>query len=137
MLPEYCVPAGIRLEKENEEIEIEDRILRDIKNVFRLEKENEVIKDIILRDIRNLFEDEEEGNYFKQVRVCIFFFSNNYIEYESNDDKNKTLLVEEYLKKIRPYLKDILNDLKKSDRWNIQLTIAINFIFLKTTMTNK
>ena len=73
VFPEYCVLAGIRLEKENEEIEIEDRILRDIKNVFRLEKENEVIKDIMLRDIRKLFEDEEERSYFKQVRVCIFF----------------------------------------------------------------
>ena len=32
---------------------------------------------------------------------------------ESRDDKNKTLSVEEYLNKIRPYLKDITNYLKK------------------------
>ena len=31
------------------------------------------------------------------------------------------------LNKIRPYFKDI-NNLKKSDTWKIQLTIAINFI---------
>ena len=43
------------------------------------------------------------------------FWSNNYIEYESNDDKNKTLSVEEYLNKTKPYLKDIINNLKKSD----------------------
>ena len=30
---------------------------------------------------------------------------------------------------IRPYLKDIINNLKKSDTWKIQLTIANNFIF--------
>ena len=30
--------------------------------------------------------------------------------------------------KIRPYLKDIINNLKKSDTWKIQLTIANNFI---------
>ena len=53
--------------------------------------------------------------------------SNNYIEYESNSDKNKTLSVKEYLNKISPYLKDI-NNLKKSDTWKIQLTIANNFI---------
>ena len=41
--------------------------------------------------------------------------SNIYIEYESNGDRNKTLSVEEYLNNIRPYLKDIINDLKKSD----------------------
>ena len=36
--------------------------------------------------------------------------------------------VEEYLNKIRPYLKDIINNLKKSDKCKIQLTIANNFI---------
>ena len=38
---------------------------------------------------------------------------------------------EEYLNKIRPYLKDIINNLKKSDTRKIQLTIAINFISSK------
>ena len=42
------------------------------------------------------------------------FWSNNYIEYKSNIDRNKTLLVEEYLNKIRTYLKDIINNIKKS-----------------------
>ena len=31
---------------------------------------------------------------------------------------------EEYLNKIRPYLTDIKNNLKKSKTWKIQLTIA-------------
>ena len=57
------------------------------------------------------------------------FQGNNFTEYESNDDRNKTLSVEEYLNKIRPYLKDITNNLKKSGTWKIQLTIANNFIF--------
>ena len=39
------------------------------------------------------------------------------------------LSVEEYLDKIGPYFKDIINDLKKSGTWKIQLTTAINFIF--------
>ena len=46
-----------RLEK-NEETE--DRILTDIRNFFRLEKENKVNKYIILRDIGNTFENEEK-----------------------------------------------------------------------------
>ena len=33
---------------------------------------------------------------------------------------NKTLTVEEYLNKVRSYLKDIMNNLKKSDTWKIQ-----------------
>ena len=32
------------------------------------------------------------------------------------------------LDKIRPSLKDILDDLKKPDTWKVQLVIAINFI---------
>ena len=50
---------------------------------------------------------------------------------ESNGDKNKTLSNEEHLSKIRPYLRDIINNFKKSDTWKIQLTISINFIFSK------
>ena len=30
--------------------------------------------------------------------------------------------------KVRPYLKDIINNVKKSDTWKIQLTIGNNFI---------
>ena len=55
------------------------------------------------------------------------FWSKNYIEYEGNRDGNKKLSVAEYLNKIRPYLKDIINNLKKSDTWKIQLAIANNF----------
>ena len=35
----------------------------------------------------------------------MIFWNGNYIEYESNGDRNKTLLVEEYFLKNRPYLK--------------------------------
>ena len=85
------------------------------------------MKDTILLDIKNLFEDKEEENYYKPIRVSNSW-SNNYIENESNGNRNKTLSVEKHLDKIRPYLKDIINNLKKSDTWKIQLTIANNFI---------
>ena len=42
--------------------------------------------------------------------------------------RDKTLSVEEYLDKIRAYLKDIINNLKKPDKWKIQLTKANSFI---------
>ena len=57
----------------------------------------------MLRDIKDLFEYEEEENYYKPLRVSNFW-SNNYIEYKSSRDRNKTLSVEEYLNKIRSYL---------------------------------
>ena len=38
-----------------------------------------------------------------------------YIELKSNGDRNKTLSIKEYLDYIEPYLKDIINNLKKYD----------------------
>ena len=102
--------------------------IKDIKSLFRPEKKSKAIKDRILRDIKNLFEHEEE-NYYKPIRVTSFW-CNNYTGYESNDDRSNVDLqsVEEYINNIRPYLKDIINNLKKSFKWIIQLALANNFI---------
>ena len=59
----------------------------------------------MIRDIRNLFEEQED--YYIPVRVGNFL-SNSYIEFKNNGDRNKALSVEEYLNKIRPYLKGII-----------------------------
>ena len=99
--------------------ETNDAAIKGIRNVLRLKKENKAIKDKIV--IRNLFEHEEE-DYYKPIRVDNFW-SNNYIEFKSKGDR--------YLNKIRPYLKDIINDLKKPSTWKIQLKITINFISFK------
>ena len=66
--------------------------------------------------------------YYKPVTTVSNSWSNNYIEYESDSDRDKTLSIEEYLNKISPYLEDIINTLKKFGTWKIQLTIANNFI---------
>ena len=89
----------------------EENIIKDIRNLFRQEEETKAIRDRILRDINNLFGHEEEKNYYKPARLNNFW-SKNYIKYESNSDRIKTLSVEEYLNKIRPYLRDIINNLK-------------------------
>ena len=51
----------IRLRHEKDK-KIEDTIIKDVRNNFRLKKrkENGVIKDRVIRDIRNLFEHEED-----------------------------------------------------------------------------
>ena len=88
--------------------------IKDIKNLFRLEKESKAVTERILGNITNIFEYEQEENYYKPLRVSNFW-SNNYIEHKSNSDRNKTLPVEENLDRISPYLKDIINNLKKFD----------------------
>ena len=61
--------------------ETNDATFKDIRNLFRLKKQNKTIKDRIIRGIRNLSEYEEE-DYYKPVRVDNFW-SKNYIEYKS------------------------------------------------------
>ena len=110
---------------------IENNIVKDVRNLFKLKKEidaiflrnlfgleteNESSKDNIIKDIRNLFELEIKEDFYQPVSVSNYW-SNYYTEYDSNGDRYKTLSTEEYLNKIRVYLKDIINCLKKSDRW--------------------
>ena len=80
-----------------------------------MKKENKAIKERIIRVIRNLFEHEDE-DYYTAIRAGNFW-SINYFEYESNGYTNKTLSVEEYLNKIRPCLKGLIKNLKKTETW--------------------
>ena len=84
---------------------------------------NRLINDRIITDIKTRFEQEVE-DYYKPKTVSNLW-SNNYIEYESNGDKNRILSLDEYLNKIKSYLTIIIIDLKNSDELKIQLTITI------------
>ena len=90
-------------------------MLKAVGSLFIFKTENEAINDWIIRDIKNLFKQEED--YYKLVIVGNFY-RNNYIEYESNGDRNKTLSIEENLNKIRLYLKDIINNLNVENSIN-------------------
>ena len=48
------------------------KIIKDIRNLFRLEKKTKAIKYIMPEDIKNDFEHEEEENYCKPVWVSNF-----------------------------------------------------------------
>ena len=69
-------------------------------------------KDRIIRDIKTLFEQEED--YYRPKRVRNIW-NNNHIECESNGDKNRNLSLDEYLHKIKPYLRNIIIDLQNSE----------------------
>ena len=79
-----------RLEKDKK---IEDNIIKDVRNLFRLKteiddttikcirilfrlKKSEATKDRVIRDIRNLFQHEAEENDHKPVRVGNFWSNN-------------------------------------------------------------
>ena len=60
-----------------------------------------------------------------------------YKEYESRGDKDKTLSIEQYLNKVVPYLKELINNHKainnNSNEQKIQLNVCIKFVFLIDT----
>ena len=82
----------------------------------------------MLKDLDFTF-DSEKDHYKPKKTVNVF--NDNYIQYESIGDKDKTQLIKEYLDMIRPYLSDIINDHKTQGKWKINLTMAINFISSK------
>ena len=73
-----------------------------------------------------MYEPEEEYYELRKVKGA---FDDEYIEYESNGDKGKSLSIEEYLNMVTPYLSDII-DVHK-DGWKIQLTAEVTFVSVK------
>ena len=71
-------------------------------------RKNNKDKDKTIIHVRSLSELKEEI----KSKSYYFLESSNYMEYESNGYRNKKLSTEEYLNKIRPYLNDIVYDLK-------------------------
>ena len=83
----------------------------------------------MVRDIRTLFELDED-DYYKPIKTGNAFNS-NYTEYESNGDKDKSLSVKEYLNKIRPYLSNMINDLKTQSEWKVEVAMETSFMSSK------
>ena len=48
--------------------------------------------------------------------------------YESRGDKDNMLAIYEYFDKIKPYLKDMIDDYKSKGEWKIQLSMQIIFV---------
>ena len=67
-----------------------------------------------------MFNQSIDEDYYKPIETTTNGFDNknNYIEYESKGDKDKTLLPIEYLDMIKPYLTDMINNHKTS--WKIK-----------------
>ena len=94
------------------------------RSLFKPKKLNKPTKDEKISDIRNV------EDCYKLLRVGNFY-SNNYIEYESNCDTDKNLPTEEHFRKIKTYLKYIIINIQKLHTRKIQLTIVINFMSSK------
>ena len=67
-----------------------------------------------IRCVKDSFVLTTDGDYCKPI-VTNGAFNNNYIQYESKEDKDKMLPPSEYLAMIRPCLSDITNNHKTQD----------------------
>ena len=92
------------------------------KGIKEIRKENHD-ENKIIRDLRVLYEPKED--YYEPQKIKSAF-GDDYIEYESNGDKGKTLSIEDYLNMFLTYLRSIINDHKNG--WKVQLTIKISFV---------
>ena len=75
--------------------------------------------------------NENDKDYYKPERVKNAFKGDNgeynYRVYESRGSQYYESL-EEYLSKIRPYLKNMIKNYMSIGEWKLQLTISIKFI---------
>ena len=59
----------------------------------------------------NLFDLSIYEDYCKPI-ISSSAFNSNYIEYESQGDKNKIVSIKDYFSEIKQYLSDIINNQK-------------------------
>ena len=74
---------------------------------------------------------KKKKKILQTIRVSNFW-SNSYIEYENNGDRNKILSVEEYLNKIKPYLTNINNFKTCEFNEQYQITLFLPWIMMNS-----
>ena len=84
-------------------------------------------QDNITYGLDYLFNEVNEEDYYepKEIRSA---FVGGYTLYESRGDKDNMLAIYEYFDKIKPYLKDMINDYKSKGEWKIQLVMRVIFV---------
>ena len=117
--PKKVDKAKIVIEKKPNYDEIKNCLTKQLKKYFKklldvkkskyLDDDDVEYKEI--RDLDLLFEEIDENDYYKPI-LAKSYNKESYKEYESRGDKNKELSTEEYLNKIIPYLKELINNHK-------------------------
>ena len=83
-----------------------------------------------VKHIKKTIKKTKKDNIYKPIKIC-GAFDDNFVEYKSNNKKDKSVSISGYLNNIREYLRKLINDKKKIGEWKIQLIMKINFISSK------
>ena len=107
-------------EIENEKNPSESKIKKIERNLTELEESLSKTKKYYdyddieyrgIRHLRDLLDLSIDKDYYKPI-IAKSAFDGSYIQYESKGDKGKNLSIKRYLKMIKPYLIDIINEHK-------------------------
>ena len=120
---------------DKEKEKIDDNLLELVNKLNKKEKYRYHDRDDLdyhgIRDIENLFDADNNEDYYKPILIKSSF-DERYKYYESRADKDKKLLIEQYLNMIKPYLSDLINENKavetNSNEWKVQINMHINFV---------
>ena len=97
---------------------LKDKIMKDIFDTkTKKEKKRKKNEYRIIRDIRKLFDIRKKRKKKQDERLIKDgTIRDNYVEYESNGDKNKNLPLDEYLNKIQTYLRNMENSVTNCNK---------------------
>ena len=115
---------GTITNKQKNVLKNNDRCLKKlISDLRKLQK----YQDNTTYGLDNLFNEVNEENYYepKEIKSA---FDGSYTLYESRGDKDNMLATYEYFDKIKPYLKDMIDDYKSKGEWKIQLVMRVIFV---------
>ena len=108
----------------NKQKNVLKNIGRYLKNFKKYLEKLQKYQDNITYGLDYLFNEED---YYKPTEAKSTF-DGSYVLYESRGDKDANLALYEYFDKIKPYLKDMIDDYKSKGAWKIQITMRIIFI---------
>ena len=84
-----------------------------------------------IRDIENVFDNIDDNDYYKPILINSSF-DENYKFYETKDNKDKKISIEQYLDMIKPYLSGLINESKAIEdnfnEWEIQINMLVSFV---------
>ena len=104
----------------------------DLKNIIKIAEIKDIVKSPLLnkrkkiKKIEKIFKIKRYDAY-KPIKIR-GAFSDNFVEYQSNGDRDKSISIARYLNIIRENLRKLIDSKKNNGEWNIQLIMKINFI---------
>ena len=114
-------------EQEGSLINKQKNIGRYLKKLNNDLKKKKKYQDNVTYGLDYLFNEVNEEDYYEPEEIKRAF-DGSYVLYESRVDKDAKLALYKHFDKIKPYLKDMIDDYKSKGEWKIQITMRTIFI---------